>query len=270
MRLNWRQFAIVALLLVILAGWAWGLSWILGTAGFPMFVTLTLAGAFSYFLHHRRGSNWMVRQLGARRVRSGSLDRVYKRTNLSRRPKLYVTEPMSGANAFTVSSAGEDSIFVTPEIYRADGRFQEPILAHEMAHIQHNDSFVMGFVSVFEQMIGNVGRLWFLLLFGGPVGWILLLLFWPFIFLIQFLSFTTLMVYKPLAAVLLREREYLADETAARWTSVNQMKRALAHLEKYNRQWIPQIFQSDPGPLSTHPPLERRLERLDAARSNSD
>lgn len=262
MRLNLRQVAIVGLLLGILAGWAEGLSWILGTAWFPLFLTLTLGGAFSTFLHYRRGADWMARQLGAKPVRSRSLDRVYRRTNLPRKPRLYVTKPMTGANAFTISSAGEDSIFVTPEIYRAAGRIQEPVLAHEMAHIQHNDSFVMGFVSVFEQMIGNLGQLWFLLFFGGPFGWILLLVFWPFLLLVQFLSMVTLSVYQPVAALLLRQREYLADETAAHWTSVDQMKRALTNLEHYNRRWIPKFFQSEPGPHSTHPPLERRLERL--------
>lgn len=266
MRLTVRQLGIVMLLLAILAGWSAGLGLILNVDWFPLFVSLTAAGGISYVFHYRSGSKWMARQLGAKPVDSRALDRVYRRTNLSRKPRLYVTEPMSGANAFTVSYAGEDAIFVTPEIYRASGGLQEPILAHEMAHIQHNDSLIIGFVSVFEQMVSNMSNLWILLLMGGLFGWIILLLFWPFILLVHGLSLITLMVYQPLSATLLRVREFQADRTAAKWTSVDQMKQALKKLEHYNRRWVPDVLRGNQGPLSTHPPLEQRLKRLNAVK----
>lgn len=266
MRLTIRQFGIIVLLLGILAGWSAGLSLIFNVDWIALFASLTVAGIVSYLFHYRSGSKWMARQLGAKPVKSRALERVYRRTDLSRKPRVYVTEPMSGANAFTVSYAQEDAIFVTPEIYRASGELQEPILAHELAHVQHNDSLIIGFVSVFEQMVSNISNLWILLLMGGLFGWILLLMFWPFILLVHGLSLITLVVYQPLSAALLRRREFQADRTAARWTSVKGMKRALKKLEHYNRRWLPGLLKQQEGPLSTHPPLEQRLRQLDKAK----
>ncbi|MFB6344142.1 MAG: M48 family metalloprotease [bacterium] len=267
MELTLRQIGIIMVLVFILAGWAAGLSWVFSTEWLPMFLSLILAGGFAYVLHFQQGSAWLARQFDARPVESGVLDRLYRKTDLDRKPHLYVTGAMSSANAFTVSCAEEDAIFVTPEIHRSDPNLKAPILAHEMAHVQHNDSLIMGFISVFEQMIGNLGRLWVLLLMGGLVGWLILLLFWPFLLLIHCLSLITLTVYQPLSTLLLRQREFQADLTAARWTSAEHMKRALKTLEHYNRQWIPKLLTRDEGPLSTHPPLEERLRKLDAVRT---
>lgn len=270
MGLTWRQFGLVVLLLAIFAAWSAGLGWIFGVEWIPMFLSFVAGGALAYVMHYRQGSRWMARQLGAQPIQSAALDRLYRESGLSRKPSLYVTEPMTGANAFTISYAGEDAIFVTPEIYRARDHLKEPILAHELAHIHHNDSLLIGFVSAFEQMIGNLGRLWMLLLVSGLIGWVLLLFFWPFLLLVQVWSLITLIVYQPLAARLLREREFLADRTAARWTSTDRVKEALTKLEHYNRRWLPDLLNHQPGPLSTHPPLEDRLRRLEEKRSEDE
>ncbi len=263
MALNWRQLSIIVVLLLILAGWSTGIGWFLGIDWLTLFLSMALAVGISYVLHYREGADWLKHQLGARQARSRTIDQLYACSELKRKPNLYVTQPLSAANAFTVTYAEEDAVFVTPEIHKAPARLKAPILAHEMAHVAHNDSLIVGFVSAFEQMIGNLGRLWVLLFLSGPVGWLVLLLFWPFLLLVQFWSFLTLGLYQPIASTLLREREFRADEKAAEWTSPQAMKEALRGLENYNRQWIPTLFQRNEGPLSTHPPVRERLNRLD-------
>lgn len=261
-----RQWGLVLLLVGILAGWAWGIAWILNAHGARVFVLFVLVGIGSYLVHYWNGARWMKRQFGARPANLRVVDRLAKQAGLSRVPNVYVTRPMQGANAFTVSYADEDAIFVTPEIARARRELQAPILAHEVARIHHRDSQVLGFVSAFEQVIGNLGNLWVMLFFFGPLGWLLLLMVWPFLLLIQAWSVLTLAVYQPLARRLMRGREYLADRRAAEWTSPRHMAAALQKLEQYNRRGLAGLFQTDEhSPLSTHPPLEDRLANLRSA-----
>lgn len=258
----------VVLLFGILAGWSYGIGWILNADGFQVFVMFTLAGVVSYFVHYWNGAGWMKQQFQARPVRLRVVDQLAKKAGLTRTPNVYVTRPLQGANAFTVSYAREDAIFVTPEITRVRPELQAPILAHEMAHIHHRDSLVLGFISAFEQVIGNLSNLWLMLLMFGPIGWLLLLLVWPFLVLLQAWSVLTLAVYQPLAARLMRGREFLADRRAAQWTSPDHMAAALKQLERYNRRWLSDLFRTEPqSTLSTHPPLEKRLRRLSTVES---
>ncbi len=261
-----RQWGLVLLLVGILAGWARGIGWILNADGLGVFVLFGLAGIGSYLVHYWRGARWMKRQFEARPVNLRVVDRLAKKAGLSRVPNVYVTRPMQGANAFTVSYADEDAIFVTPEIARARTELQAPILAHELAHIHHRDSLVVGFLSAFEQVIGNLSSLWVTLLVLGPLGWVLLLMVWPLLLLIQAWSVLTLMVYQPLARRLMCGREFLADRRAAEWTSPRHMAAALEQLEQYNRRGLAGLFGTDDhSPLSTHPPLEDRLANLRTA-----
>lgn len=173
-----------------------------------------------------------------------------------------MTKSLKAANAFTVSYAKEDAIFMTPEIRKADEEIMAPIVAHEMAHIKNGDSLMTGFISAFGQIIGGMSQLWLLLIFGGPVGWLILLFFWPFILAIQIWSYMTLIVYQALTAYLMRRREYVADRTAAEWTSPQQMIKALDALESYNKNWFKRMFSPREDPLATHPALKKRIQRL--------
>jgi heat shock protein HtpX len=147
------------------------------------------------------------------------------------------------------------------------------VLAHEFAHVKNRDILVSSIAAMIAGAIAAIGNLFFWTsMFGGddddsPVGAIGALL---------------MIVIGPLAATLLqlgvsRQREYLADATAARMIGEGRpLADALETLER-GRQAIP--MQVNPATetlyivnpfsgagvtalFSTHPPIADRIRRL--------
>jgi len=147
------------------------------------------------------------------------------------------------------------------------------VMAHEFAHIKNRDILVSSVAAMIAGAVSAIGNIFFFTaMFGGddddsPVG---------------ALGAIVLMVIGPLAAALLqlgvsRQREYLADATAARMLGEGRpLADALATLEGA-RHVVP--MQVNPAtetlyivnPLSgkgatslfsTHPPIEERIKRL--------
>jgi len=155
------------------------------------------------------------------------------------------------------------------------------VLAHEFAHIRHRDILVSSIAAMIAGAISAIGNIFFWTsLFGGddddsPISGIVALL---------------VMLIAPIAAALLqlgvsRQREYLADATAARMLGEGKpLADALGTLERAS-QVVPPM-QVNPATASlyiihpfrgagvanlfnTHPPLSERIRRLteyDAAR----
>jgi heat shock protein HtpX len=151
------------------------------------------------------------------------------------------------------------------------------VLAHELAHIRNRDvlvSTVAAMIAGAVSAIANVLQL--SLLFGGhddddggPLGWI---------------GTIATLVFAPLAAMLLqlavsRQREYLADATAARMLgSGRSLADALESLERGTRAAplatnpaFASLYIASPLPraglsalFSTHPPIADRVRRLRA------
>ncbi len=257
-----RQLGLFGVLGLILAVWAWGLGWVLNVDGLWLFGLFLISAIILFVGHYYRGMGWLRRNLSTRPTDSPVLREIASRAGLSREPRLFVTDSLEGANAFTVSFAQGDVIFVTPQIARTKPRIQAGILAHEAAHIKHNDSLITGFLSSFGQMMASVGQLWLLMIVAGPLGWVLLVFVWPVILAMHAWSVLTLMVYQPFVATLMRQREFQADEAAARWTSPEVVSRALEAIESYNRRSFRRLLRGSAGPLSTHPPTEERIRRL--------
>lgn len=150
------------------------------------------------------------------------------------------------------------------------------VLAHELAHIKHRDILIASLAAVMAGAIGMLASMArFALIFGGHRGregggn--------PFAMLIM-------LIVMPLAALLVqmavsRSREYHADEAAARFVgSPRPLMRALKRLEAA-AQRLPleanpataHLFIVNPlrggGVLSlfsTHPPVDKRIARLQA------
>jgi heat shock protein HtpX len=146
------------------------------------------------------------------------------------------------------------------------------VLAHEFSHIKNRDILVSSIAAMIAGAISAIGNIFFFMgIFGddddNPLGMIGSLL---------------LIIIAPIAASLLqlavsRQREYLADATAARMLGTGEpLAQALENLER-GRQAMP--MQVNPAtealyivnPLSgggmtalfsTHPPLEERIARL--------
>jgi heat shock protein HtpX len=150
------------------------------------------------------------------------------------------------------------------------------VLAHELAHIKHRDILIASLAAVMAgaiAMLASMAR--FALIFGGHRGrqgggn--------PFTMLLM-------LIVMPLAALLVqmaisRSREYHADAAAARFVgSPRPLIRALKRLEVAAQRIPLQAYPSTAhlfivNPLrgggllalfSTHPPLQKRVERLEA------
>ncbi len=190
------------------------------------------------------------------------------------KPRVYMI-PSEQPNAFATGRNPEHAaVAVTQGLLQYLPRDQvRGVLAHEFSHIKNRDILVSSIAAMIAGAISAVGNIFFFMaMFGGnnrdnPLG--------------AFGALATIII-APLAATLLqlavsRQREYLADATAARVLGTGEpLAEALETLER-GRQAVP--MQVNPAtsslyivnPLkavgvanlfSTHPPMEERIARL--------
>jgi heat shock protein HtpX len=190
------------------------------------------------------------------------------------KPRVYMI-PSEQPNAFATGRNPEHSaVAVTQGLLQYLPRDQvRGVLAHEFAHIKNRDILVSSIAAMIAGAISAIGNIFFFAaMFGGddrdnPLGAI---------------GALATIIIAPLAASLLqlavsRQREYLADATAAKMIGTGEpLAEALETLER-GRQVVP--MQVNPAtsslyivnPLkavgvanlfSTHPPLEERIARL--------
>jgi heat shock protein HtpX len=195
-------------------------------------------------------------------------------------PKVYII-PEESPNAFaTGRNPAHAAVAVTEGILRILSPDElEGVLAHEMAHVKNRDILIGTVAATLAgaiMMLANMAR--FAAIFGGGGrddreggGGLELLV---------------MAILAPLGAMLVqmavsRSREYLADETGARFCGRPEaLARALEKISGWSRQ-VPMnaspatahMFILSPlsgGGLmslfSTHPPVEKRIERLLALR----
>lgn len=192
-------------------------------------------------------------------------------------PKLYIVS-QNAPNAFaTGRSPNRAAVCVTQGILSLLNREElEGVIAHELSHIKNRDTLIMTIAATIAgaiTMLANWAR--WTLMFGGrddrergsnPIGLIVML------------------ILAPLAALLIqlaisRSREYFADESAAKMSqNPVGLARALGKLERglqvYPMQANPatsHIFIANPlsgdviaSLFSTHPPIRKRIERLES------
>jgi heat shock protein HtpX len=190
------------------------------------------------------------------------------------KPRVYLI-PSEQPNAFATGRNPEHAaVAVTQGLLQYLPRDQvRGVLAHEFSHIRNRDILVSSIAAMIAGAVSAIGNIFFFMAFLGgddednPLGAIGGLL---------------LILVAPIAASLLqlavsRQREYLADATAARVLGTGEpLAQALETLER-GRQAVP--MQVNPAtealyivnPLrgvgvaalfSTHPPLEERITRL--------
>jgi heat shock protein HtpX len=190
------------------------------------------------------------------------------------KPRVYLI-PSDQPNAFATGRNPEHSaVAATQGLLQYMPRDQvRGVLAHEFGHIKNRDILVSSIAAMIAGAISAVGNIFFFAaMFGGderdnPLGAI---------------GALATIIIAPLAATLLqlavsRQREYLADATAARVLGTGEpLAEALETLER-GRQVVP--MQVNPAtsslyivnPLkavgvanlfSTHPPIEERIARL--------
>ena len=189
-----------------------------------------------------------------------------QRAGLKRLPVLYLL-PGRSMNAFATGTEKDPAICLGQGLIQAlNTKEIAGILGHEISHIKNNDVLVMGYASLFNRityyvsLIGQIG-----LVFLIPMIWIkeghlpiipaMIIAFAPAInlLLIQALS---------------RSREYEADLGSAMLTNnPDYLCAALRKLEIYRknmRRWfgIPMTAEQQNSLLSTHPPTQDRIRRL--------
>jgi heat shock protein HtpX len=215
----------------------------------------------------------IVRMYGARRVGPAQgapilriVDELARRASLPSPPHLYVI-PSPLINAFATGVRSDALLAVTQGLLnRLDSRELIGVLAHEMAHIRHNDLWVMSLadtMSRFTHFMSMVGVLLFIIslpatFLGGqpfPLIGILLLYFAP-------------TASGLLQLGLSRAREYDADLEGARLSGDPEaLASALHKIETaQGSMWetilLPGRNVPVPSILRTHPSTEERIRRL--------
>jgi heat shock protein HtpX len=189
-------------------------------------------------------------------------------------PRLFVI-PSEQPNAFaTGRSPKKAAVAVTEGLVRLLPRDEvRAVLAHELSHVKNRDVLVTTIAAMIGAAIAAIAHfLQFSWLFGGddddsPLG---------------FVGVIAAIVVAPLAAMLLqlavsRQREFLADETAAKLLGEGRpLASALSNLHR-GVEAIPMAVNPATASLyianplrgggmsslfSTHPPIPQRIERL--------
>ena len=216
----------------------------------------------------------IVRMYGARLVRPQDgapvlriLAELAGRANLPQPPFLYVI-PSPIINAFATGVKGDAILAVTQGLLnRLDSRELIGVLAHEIAHIKHNDLWIMGLadtMSRFTHLMSLTGI--FLFLFSLPMAFVggAPLMPWLGILLLYFAPTVSALLQLGLS----RAREYDADLEGARLTGDPEgLASALHKIETYQGRMWETIFMPGrhvpvPSLLRTHPPTEERIRRL--------
>ena len=204
------------------------------------------------------------------------VEEIAKEANIPK-PKVYIMESAT-PNAFaTGPNYSKACIAVTTGIMQLLNKDElRGVLAHEMSHIKNRDTLIMTIAAVIASIITFVAR--FAAIAGGPRndnnnG--------------NILSFLFLIILTPLVAMIIqlaisRTREYLADESGARIVkNPGYLANALQKLETGNRAHPLGMSSSSTASLfivnplrgsallalfSTHPPIKKRIEKLNALR----
>jgi heat shock protein HtpX len=275
---------IILLFLIIIAGLAFVAEWYF-QANWTVFIG-TIIGSLVYVaIQYFVAGKQAVALSGARAIQKSDDPRLYRIVeNLSitegmPMPKVYVINDPA-PNAFAAGRDPKHAVVAatTGLLEMMSDAELEGVMAHEMGHVKNYDIRVTTIVFGLVVAIGFLADILLRMSFfggrgrsnnGGN----------PIMLVIGIAA----MILAPLAATMVqaavsREREYLADASGAMTTRHPEaLASALAKLGQYGRPMKRQntsmahMWLSDPTKpgivdrmFSTHPPLEKRIERLRA------
>jgi heat shock protein HtpX len=208
------------------------------------------------------------------------------------KPRLMVAD-MGVPNAFAVGRKGAGTVVVSTEIIQLLDRDElEGVLAHELAHISNRDVVIMLLGQSIASIVGIAVQ--YIVLFTGERNI-------ASYFIAMFAGMIANMIVMIFVMAISRYREYVADSDAAKYTNnPAAMARALEKISEgakakqeaaaaaqaagggrsrgrgqQDDAGVPDevaalcIFEGDRGILrtifATHPPVEKRIQRLQAA-----
>lgn len=246
-----------------------------------------LAIAFAFALIMNVGSYWfsdkiVLRMYGGKQVSKKQepelheiVERICKKAGLPK-PKIYLL-PMDVPNAFaTGRSPKKSAVACTKGILNMLNKQElEGVIAHELAHIKNRDTLVATIAATIAGVISYLAFMArFAAFFGGGRdrdggGFELL-----------FLAILTPIIAAIIQFAISRSREYLADESGARF--LNTSKGLASALQKlhlstrhnplsFGNKATASLFIVNPFSgrgfiklFSTHPPMEERIRRLNS------
>lgn len=266
-----------ALLLSALTALLITLGYVIGGRGglvIMLFISL-LVNFVSFFFSDKIA----LAMSGARQISESEYPKIFALTReLTGRmgipmPRLYISNAIQ-PNAFATGRNPKNSAvcFTSGLLSNLPEDEIRGVLAHELAHIKNRDVLVSTIAAVIAGTISSITDfLMFSAIFGGsdddspnPIASLILIITAPIIAVILQLAIS-------------RSREYLADETAAKYTKDPEgLANALVRIESIARQapmqvnsamaslYIqnPFILRGAAELFSTHPPTTKRVERL--------
>ncbi len=252
-----------------------------------MLWALTVSAGYAVLQYFISASTAIVMS-GAKKVTKQEAPRLYNIVeNLSittglPMPKVYIVND-SAPNAFATGRDPKHACVAatTGLLDIMDDNELTGVMAHEMSHVKNYDIRVSTIVYGLVSVVGLLTDISFRLLFYGnrrrdeersPVGLIIMLI--TAILAPLFASLAQLAVS--------RQREYLADASAVNITRypegmINALKKLQTHSQpmKSQNSAMAQMYINNPlrkgflGSLfSTHPPIEKRIERLEHGKTS--
>jgi len=245
------------------------------TMGFPL--VLIAAGSLLFVAFQYKLGKWLaLRSVGAEDMPEDRFREVHQSVeHLSRdmgieKPRLMYAD-MGVPNAFAVGRKGAGTVVVSTELVGILDRDElEGVLAHELAHIRNRDVVVMVLGQSIASLVGLAIQFGILFTSDRGIGNFILA------YVAGILSQMVVMVF---VLAISRYREYVADADAAE--AIGRGDPLARALEKISAQGQNRdvdlddgvnalcIFGADRSLLervfATHPPTEKRIERLRAA-----
>lgn len=269
--------AFVAMIGLIAAAFAWAYNdpWI-------AVWTVFIAAIYAFVQYYAAGSVAMA-MTGATEIAKKDNPRLYNIVeNLSittglPMPKVYIIQD-TAPNAFATGRDPQHAMVAatTGLLDIMDNKELTAVMAHELSHVKNYDIRVSMIVFGLVCMIGLISDIAYRMMFygsrrrdeeGSPAGYALIML---------------AAILSPILAAIAqmavsRQREYLADASAVNITRYPEgMIAALKKLQTHGQPMknqnaaAAQMYISNPlrkgffsNLLSTHPPLEKRIERLE-------
>lgn len=245
-------------------------NWMMG-----IIVFLVIAGVMN-FVAYFYSDKIILKRYGAQIIEEGDNPRLF---NIVKEvayeadipmPKVAIV-PMAVPNAFATGRNEKNAVVATspPLLQLLDDDELKGVLSHEVAHIKDKDMLIM---SVAATLAGAIT-------FAARMVW------WNMFFSRRRINpiFLVVMILAPIGAIMIkmaisRKREYLADEEGAKiCKNPNALADALEKLHYQNKRspikkgspasaslFIVNPFKKSAfvNLFSTHPPMEKRVERL--------
>jgi heat shock protein HtpX len=268
-----------ALLVAGLMGLLGVVGWLIGGGSYALMAMGAVC--LLYFFNPAVSPALVMRLYRARRLNArvapvpvAIMEQLAKRAGLPATPTLHYV-PSRVMNAFSVGDRRQAAVAISDGLLRGlDLRGLAAVLAHEVSHIAHNDLRTMTFADLSSRLTGLLSL----------VGQCLLLVNLPLLIMgeqtISWLAIALLVFAPTLSALfqlaLSRSREYQADLGAVMLTGDPEgLAAALARLESVQGGMLERVLMPgwripEPSWLRTHPPTERRIERLMALQPMPD